>query len=374
MTYVSSPSTQAAQHAGVFVDYENLLAVLQAQSPPDALPRVFAEHILREAQRYLADLDDVPTVMGRAYADFTAMEEANGPRIQRELHRMGIDPVVTLRDIQSNASEQQLCIDVTEVLHTRGDLQTILIVTGNRPFLPLVRTIRAAGRRVLVTALNPPEVYDTSFAEEDVYLDARNFLDEDTRNDLRAGAARSARSSSGASFAPPEHQAPIEDSILRRAVEVTEEFFGQYDEVYLTPLLRKLSEELGEEYDPKAIVSDLEAVGAAVLEKRDGYPYDYTVLIVNDQHPDVQEIHDAYYSRINQMSNGYYATRGGEASGATPAEETAADSPEGAPRTTETSERSQAAEGPDDAPDESPEETSSPRTSREPSWPSADVS
>jgi hypothetical protein len=39
-------------------------------------------------------------------------------------------------------------------------------------------------------------------------------------------------------------------------------------------------------------VSDLEAAGAARLEKRNGYPYNYTVLIVNDDHPDVQSVHE----------------------------------------------------------------------------------
>jgi hypothetical protein len=39
-------------------------------------------------------------------------------------------------------------------------------------------------------------------------------------------------------------------------------------------------------------VSELEAAGAARLEKRNGYPYNYTVLIVNDDHPDVLTVHE----------------------------------------------------------------------------------
>ena len=85
--------------------------------------------------------------------------------------------------------------------------------------------------------------------------------------------------------------------MARETIEITEEHFGQYDEVYLTPLLRKLSDVLGEQHDPKSLVSELEAAGAVRLEKRDGYPYDYTVLIVNEDHPGVQEIQDDYYNR-----------------------------------------------------------------------------
>ncbi len=78
------------------------------------------------------------------------------------------------------------------------------------------------------------------------------------------------------------------------ALEVIEKFFGQYDEIYLTPLLRRLSEEIGEveAHDPKSLISDLEECGAARLERRRGMPYDYTVLIVNPEHAAVIEIRD----------------------------------------------------------------------------------
>ena len=76
------------------------------------------------------------------------------------------------------------------------------------------------------------------------------------------------------------------------ALEVIERFFGQYEEVYLTPLLRKLSEEIGDadDHDPKSLIGDLEECGAVRLERRRGMPYDYTVLIVNGEHPSVIEI------------------------------------------------------------------------------------
>lgn len=77
---------------------------------------------------------------------------------------------------------------------------------------------------------------------------------------------------------------------------MVERYFGQYDEVYLTPLLRKLSEEFGElDYDPKTIISRLEKAGAVWLEKRRGFPYDYTVLILDSLHPDVQSIRQSVH-------------------------------------------------------------------------------
>ena len=78
---------------------------------------------------------------------------------------------------------------------------------------------------------------------------------------------------------------------LEGSIEVTGaiQHFGQYDEVYLTPLLRRLSEEMPRDAEPKELIAELEEAGAVKLERRRGMPYDYTVLLVNDEHPEVQE-------------------------------------------------------------------------------------
>ena len=43
-------------------------------------------------------------------------------------------------------------------------------------------------------------------------------------------------------------------------------------------------------YDPKNLISDLEARQAVRLEKRSGFPHDYTVLILDERHPTVARI------------------------------------------------------------------------------------
>ena len=64
----------------------------------------------------------------------------------------------------------------------------------------------------------------------------------------------------------------IDDPILVRTLEIIDDHFGQYDEVYLTPLLRKLSDLVDERrYDPKNLISDLEEQQAVRLEKRSGF-------------------------------------------------------------------------------------------------------
>ena len=82
----------------------------------------------------------------------------------------------------------------------------------------------------------------------------------------------------------------IQDRYGIQTIEVIESYFGQYEEVYLTPLLRKLSELIDDpDFDPKETVNDLEACGAVWMERRRGFPYDYTVLLLDEEHEEVAE-------------------------------------------------------------------------------------
>ena len=305
------------QRAALFVDYDNIYTVLHAQDTERA-PHALSMRIIDKVQRYLEEGDDTPTVFARAYADFATLPDAAPGEAEADLYEQGFAPQITPTAVQLNASEQHLTADVVHLLHERPDITSIVIVTGDRPYLPLIRAVRERGVRPLVAAVHPPQGDAiASYQEEETYLDARNMLGSAARGTLnsREQANRPSRRRTRTS-APPSQQDPIDDPILRATIEVTEEFFGQYDEVYLTPLLRKISEELGEGYDPKALVSDLESAGAVWLEKRDGYPYDYTVLIVNEEHEDVQQILDDYYRD---------RTFGGEQSNGTSAADKTAD-------------------------------------------------
>jgi len=273
----------------MFVDYENLYSVLTAQSAADSKTGEYATEILEEVRRYLEEGDDTPTIYGRAYGPFDVLLDTEDSGVPSALHRLGLSPSYVPSAMQANTSELQLTIDVTRFLAERPDVETLVIVTGDRPYLPLVRSIREEGRQVFVAAVNPPKT--DHYDESDRYLDARNLLSQDSREDLLANAPDNGTAHSGGPAPSPRYDS-LSNEAARRAIAITEEHFGQYDEVYLTPLLRKLSDLMGADQDPKALVSDLEAAGAVRLEKRNGYPYDYTVLIVHDDHPDVQSVRE----------------------------------------------------------------------------------
>jgi uncharacterized LabA/DUF88 family protein len=68
--------------------------------------------------------------------------------------------------------------------------------------------------------------------------------------------------------------------------------FGNYYEIFLSPFLRKLSDALPNlaDWQRKGLLGDLEFKGAVKMEKRSGIPYDYTVVILNYNHPVVREM------------------------------------------------------------------------------------
>lgn len=139
----SFDSSARSDQAVIFVDYDNLYSILKAQSSRQDASTRYAEEILDEVRRYLEEGDDTPTIMARAYADYGTLPGANGADIQASLDRNAVEPVFTPIGLQSNASELRLCVDATTLLAERGDLQTFVIVTGDRPYLPLVRRIRS---------------------------------------------------------------------------------------------------------------------------------------------------------------------------------------------------------------------------------------
>lgn len=344
-------SAGSADRAAIFIDYDNLYHTLRDQSSRGGSAADYTFEIFNEVRRYLEEGDDTPTILARAYADFFHLPDGGGLDVQDRLYREGIDPVFTPTHAQSNASELTLCIEAVTVLNQQPEAQTIVIITGDRSYVPLVRSVRSTGRRILVAAVSPPAPGSTpSLGEDDAYLDARNLLSQSSREDLTSGGTsnrssnrrnQTRRSRESRSGRPVERASrrfrSIDNPMARRTVEITEEHFGQYEEVYLTPLLRKLSDVLGEQHDPKSLVSELEAAGAVRLEKRDGYPYDYTVLILNQDHPDVQEIQDEYYSRSSDLYTSTTSDDSGYSSSTAPREDGDHESSEASRETSSTS-------------------------------------
>ncbi|MEL6617053.1 MAG: NYN domain-containing protein, partial [Bacteroidota bacterium] len=193
------------------------------------------------------------------------------------------DPVFVPATMHRNTSDLQLAVDAIEIREGRPEIDTFVLVTGDRDYVPVVHSLLSAGKRVVCVGfrehLAPYLLRHTGNGE---YIDAATLLPE--------GALTSpAPAGEPVEVTEFNEATEIESDDAYDALEITLRFFGQYEEVYLTPLLRRLSDEMPADADPKALVAELEEAGAVRLERRRGMPYDYTVLLINDAHPEVKE-------------------------------------------------------------------------------------
>lgn len=265
--------------AATFIDYQNLYEYLKHRATSESYTD---ETILRMLTSLRATLqeDDVQLGLSRAYGDFSSL--VNNPYyLQKNLYMNGVEVRFVPVALQKNTIDLRLCVDVMDVLHHRPEIDTFIIMTGDSDFVPLFQTLHQHGRRTYLVAfrerLSAELLRNT---QQGRFMDARELL-EDVR----------VYESATTDTAPTEFKpiAELPYGIDRDALEIIERHFGQYSEIYLTPLLRKLSEEMGdvEGHEPKSLIGDLENAGAIRLEKRRGVRYDYTVLILNPEHPDI---------------------------------------------------------------------------------------
>ncbi len=295
MQYTQQPGTVSSDKecALAFVDYENLYSFLHKRSGPRARPEHIIAELLQAIREHLESAWGAKSVSIAAYADFASLP---GPsqEIQRSLYLDGVEPRFVPGSMQHNAAEIQICVDAIDSLHTHPDIGMLAIVTADRFYLPIVQHCQRKGARTVIVTFRPPEA-SRAQTPEDLFINANNLLDGETGADSHRSPAVSTRPKRRESV----DYTALTDQTTLQALEIIDEYFGHYNEIYLTPLLRKLSEVLGEDIDPKQLISEIEGAGAIWLEKRKGYPYDYTVLLLNIQHPDVVALQQDDFSHMD---------------------------------------------------------------------------
>lgn len=280
----------------VLVDYDNLITTF-GETAKEKGHRIVVS-MVGELRRYLSEELRVKPVRAIAYGDFGINGE-NASSVMAGLAAAGLETRHIPAGVQSTDAAMSLSIDATELLHDRPDVSAFILLSGDNWYVPLVQHLQRFGKFVLVTALDLPPAMTQLWSEvSDAFLNARFLLDAGDRDSMsrKRTGVDAGRAGNGQN---PQERAPaettrVDEAGAYRALELIDEYFGQYEEVYLTPLLRKMSEMLEEEDgEPKDLVNVLQEAGAVWLEKRRGFPYDYTVLMVNDGHPDVEEIREA---------------------------------------------------------------------------------
>ena len=160
------------------MDYENIHISLERQyhiiPEPNKLAILLTEEIKKNGK----------ILIGQAYADW---EEYDG--VQPALKKHGIDPRYVLskatiqKDAQKghlivsrkNSSDIALALDASEVLHTREDIDTFALISGDRDFIELVNKLHNRNKGVIIfgvektTSKELKETADTFMSIEGLY-------------------------------------------------------------------------------------------------------------------------------------------------------------------------------------------------------------
>ena len=357
------PKSLASPYAAVFIDFENVYYFLKNHfhDPPDLNDIVL--DIVRSLREKLS-ATGLDSLISYAYADFERL--ATAP--QGALYLMGVSTRNVLGTDHKNAADMQLYIDALEVMYTRPDIGTFVLVAGDRDYIPVLQHLRRQARQVLVAGfresvsgdllqnigaaqfIDARDLLTPARAEqlEKRRLDRQRFIEESRR--LReqglAGApsaailaARAAAPDAAGSAAEAPaavslpHVVPMLSAMAPRPVATAKPFLlrpgdevpdfapvrplatdterrtlafmllefqkleakqqRRVPELWLGPFMRLLTDELPElpDYERRELLNKLRDAGTIRIEKREGEPHPFSVIVVNYSHPCVQALY-----------------------------------------------------------------------------------
>ncbi len=283
-------------YSAIFIDIENIYYYLKNGGVTE--PDTIVYELIRRTRSWLQQNRQEPSLVMIGYADFDRLDISLG-----DLYLMGVEPRTVVSTEYKNAADMRLCIDALEIMYTRPDIHTFVLVGGDRDYIPLVQHLQRQARTVLIVTFRGNLSGDLlNLVGEEFFVDASTILDEETLHLIEHASAStsSKRSPSpilllapGAKgmFQPPT---AIDDPDTRRCLYILVNEYGMYPQIWLTPFLRRLNEEfpLLANHERRALIANLVSAGAIRVERREGNPYPYSVAIINWDHPTVREVNE----------------------------------------------------------------------------------
>ncbi len=143
--------SSSPMHAAVFVDFENLfLSLKNREELTGHRIRDLCVGILENLKERMR-AEKAPMVFGRSYAAFDTYP---GMEVAHDLALMGFDPqYVLVGHAGKNSADVQLACDVCRVLYRRPDIDELVIVSGDRDFIPIARQVLEENRELRVVAI-----------------------------------------------------------------------------------------------------------------------------------------------------------------------------------------------------------------------------
>ena len=294
-------------YAALFIDFENIFHYIRKRTVDSERAHDLVLELIQDLRKKLsADYDQI-CIVQYAYADFEQIEV----NAQGQLFLLGVETRNVVGTEHKNAADMRLCIDVMETMYTREEIGTFVLMAGDRDYIPVLQHLRKHAKTVQVVAFKENISGDLLTLVGEGYIDAFSCLGKVSQSELEVGQERlnqyfelraeasneqavqiaEARASGKIAHVAFEKAKRLNDKDSLIALEVMLHNFGDKPEVWFTPYLNKLRNALQHlaEYERKAIVTTLEMSGEIKVEKRRGEPHDYSVIVVNWDHPDVRE-------------------------------------------------------------------------------------
>ncbi len=295
-------------YAALFVDFENIYYYFKNRLPSDMDSADASVSILRTLQNKIREERGGKPIVQHAYADFERIQDG----ALNSLFLMGIEPHHVVGTEQKNAADMKLCIDVMTNLYTRQDVRTFYLMAGDRDYIPVIRHLEEQAREVRVVAFRKQTSGDLlKIVGDEGYWDATDLIDSTTRAMMVEPTTLRPKPVSHNGKHPPkpvpvvapvavEEYPPVDfleskvisDQYVYNSLVVLMNHFQDKPEVWVSPFLHRLRDGVPEleDWERKAIINDLVDTGAIKVEKRRGDPNDYSVILVNWNHPDVREL------------------------------------------------------------------------------------
>ena len=287
------------RYSALFVDFENVYYFLKrnTETPQDNSDLV--SRMIRNLKDQLVKEYGENCIISHAYADFERIEE----NAQGALYLIGVETHNVLSTDHKNAADMRLCIDALETMYTRPEIQSFIFVAGDRDYIPVVKHLQKHAKTVRVVAFPINVSGDLlQIVGEAALVNAEKLLPKDVKIEpKKADVARRTVAEPDDSPSMPavtygarnfKRPSALRSDDALEAIRIMLEHFGDKREIWVSPFLHKMRNEMPllAEYERKAIISDLEDHGAIVVEKRRGEPNDYSVIIVNWDHPNVRDL------------------------------------------------------------------------------------
>ena len=137
--------TFMSKHVGLFIDFENLIYGLVDRYGEQGAYDLFRINMIFDLARAYGDV-----TCAFAYADWR-MRTVN--QWQVDLYSRGVELVHVLGRGGKNAVDIRMAVDLVESVFTDPNIDTYLVVSGDRDFLPVIKMLKKHGKSTV--ALSP---------------------------------------------------------------------------------------------------------------------------------------------------------------------------------------------------------------------------